>query len=381
MKFVDEIEVRIRAGHGGPGCVSFLREKYRPHGGPDGGDGGRGGDFYLRADPSLQSLGHLRQARLYRAADGEAGSGLQCSGPAGQDAELRLPVGSAVYDAESGELLADLDRSEMRVLAARGGKGGLGNQHFASSVNQAPAYAQSGLPGEERRLLLKLKLLADVGLVGLPNAGKSTLLAAVSRSHPKIADYAFTTLIPNIGVVEGANFRRLLLADIPGIIEGASRGHGLGLSFLRHIERVRVIVYLIDIASLDHAAEIELLKNELRQYSAELLHRPALVVLNKCDLASYDPAFLAEIKTRVCRAELWSDAVQAVQAIAISALERRGVEALIEALFELLPESTLAEQALPGSSAQQDAPRQLTPAEAPALPLPHNSLLGEAEGE
>lgn len=350
MKFVDEIEIRIRAGHGGPGCVSFLREKFRPQGGPDGGDGGRGGDVYLVADPSMLSLGHLRRSRLYAAPNGEGGSGNQRSGAGGAPIEIRVPVGTQAIDAESGQMLADLDRSEMRLLAARGGKGGLGNQHFASSVNQAPTHAQPGMPGEERRILLNLKLLADVGLVGLPNAGKSTLLAAVSRTHPKIADYAFTTLTPNIGIVETSGERRLLLADIPGIIEGASRGHGLGLSFLRHIERVRVILYVVDIGSLDHAAEVALLRHELRQYSPALLDRPAIVVLNKADLAAYDQAMIAEISAPLRDAAVWPERDAAPPVLAVSALEKHGLEALLETLFALLPEATLAEQALPGAA-------------------------------
>lgn len=357
MKFVDEIEIRIRAGHGGAGAVSFLREKYRAQGGPDGGDGGRGGDFIIRSSPSLQNLNHVLQTRNYRAENGEPGRGNNQSGAGGSDAELRVPVGTEILDAETGELIADLYRSDQTFVIAKGGKGGLGNQHFATSSNQAPTYAQPGLPGDERRVILRLKLLADAGLVGLPNAGKSTLLAAVTRKLPKIADYAFTTLTPNIGVAENESFRRLLLADIPGIIEGAHMGHGLGLAFLRHIERVRLIIYVIDVASLDPAGEISLLKNELRSYSEELIERPALIALNKLDLANYEDEFVREVGERLRAPELWPEkGGVAPEVLPISAAEKRGTRELVEKLFTFFDGPTLGEESLPGAHPVPSAP-------------------------
>lgn len=352
-KFIDEIAVQVRGGHGGPGCVAFHREKYVDRGGPDGGDGGRGGDFYVRAHSSLQSLGHLLQKRLYLAGDGEAGARNNKSGASGRDNHLNVPVGTQVVDEATGEILADLSRIDDAFLAARGGKGGLGNQHFATSVNQAPEYAQGGLPGEERRLILRLKLLADAGLIGLPNAGKSTLLAGVSRKLPKIANYAFTTLTPNIGVVESAtSHRRLLLADIPGIIEGAHQGHGLGLSFLRHIERVRLLVYVLDVGSLDPVGEIRLLQSELAAYSGELVERPALVALNKCDEIDYENEFVADMTRRLGDPELWHER-RIPPIFPISAKDGRGLEDLVEAMLAAMPEQTLAEESLPGAAAPE----------------------------
>lgn len=350
MKFIDEIEIKVRAGHGGAGCVSFLREKFRAFGGPDGGDGGRGGNLYISAHPSLQTLGHLLKARVYRAGNGEPGRGRKQTGANGEDAEVHVPIGTEVLDAHSGLLIADLNRPDARECVAEGGKGGQGNTHFASAVNQSPEYAQPGMPGEERILLLRLKLLADAGLVGLPNAGKSTLLSAVSHNHPRIADYAFTTLSPNIGVVEsGDQMRRLLLADIPGIIEGAHQGHGLGLSFLRHIERVGLIVYVLDAASLNSRAELELLKEELGSYSPELLKRPALIVFNKIDLMGFDESFARELAEPLRDPQLWSDAPAVPDIIFLSARDGgEGIRDFIAKLFDYFPAATLAEVSLPG---------------------------------
>ncbi len=347
MKFVDEIEVRIRGGHGGAGSVHFLREKYRAFGGPDGGDGGDGGDVYLEAHSSIMTLGHLMKHTLYSATAGEPGRGKNCHGARGEDLTIHVPVGTEVVDTLEGVILGDLHHPGERLLVAKGGRGGMGNQHFATSVNQAPEYAQPGLPGEEKRLLLNLKLLADAGLIGLPNAGKSTLLAAVSHSHPKIADYAFTTLTPNIGVVENENFRRFILADIPGIIEGAHRGAGLGLSFLRHIERVRVMVYVLDVGSLDAVADLRMLQEELAPYSPELLKRPALIVLNKLDQAKYDEEFAAGIAEELQDPSLWEGTPGGIpEVLSISALEKQGLETLVTRLFSFFAEETLAEQML-----------------------------------
>ena len=344
MKFVDEVSIQVRGGHGGPGCTSFLREKYREFGGPDGGDGGRGGDVMISAHPAVLTLGHLLQTHVYAAANGAPGKGLRKSGHGGKDRELRVPVGTQIIQAEDQSVVADLDRPGKRVRVAAGGAGGLGNQHFATSVNQAPSYSQPGLPGEHREIILRLKLLADVGLVGLPNAGKSTLLSRVSRSNPRIADYAFTTLTPNLGVVtDESGERRLLMADIPGIIEGASRGSGLGLALLRHIERVNLIVYVLDANNLRAPEELQLLQSELVSYSPELLKRPALVLINKVDLVDYDPQLETEIAAGVKEPELWKEAPRIPNVLFLSAREDRGTVEFITALFECLPRQTFGE--------------------------------------
>jgi len=349
MKFVDEIDLEVRAGHGGPGSVHFLHEKYREYGGPDGGDGGRGGDVCIAANPGIQTLGHLLSHNDYRAPDGEAGKSKKRSGKDADDLVVEVPLGTQIVDVETGETIGDLIRPGMRVVVARGGKGGLGNHHFATSVNQAPSYAQPGLPGEKKTLRLNLKLIADVGLIGLPNAGKSTLLDAVSSSHPRIADYAFTTLVPNLGVIENHEHRRFILADIPGIIEGASRGTGLGLSFLRHIERVGIVLYILDITSIDPRADLVMLRNELRSYSSELLNRPSFIVLNKMDEIEFDETFAETLVEELCDPELWHPGVP--RTFFISAREKRGLDPLLDAIFELFrDQNTLAERMLPGEA-------------------------------
>lgn len=348
MKFVDEIMIRVRGGHGGAGSVHFLREKYREHGGPDGGDGGDGGSVYIEAHPSTMTLGHFMRAQLFKSESGEAGKGKNQKGADGADVTLRVPLGTEVIDDETGEKLGDMDKPHKRLLVAAGGKGGLGNQHFATSVNQAPSYAQPGIAGEERSLKLNLKLLADAGLIGLPNAGKSTILSTVSRNHPKIADYAFTTLTPNIGVVEGDHYRRLLLADIPGIIEGAHRGAGLGLSFLRHIERVQLIIYVIDVTSLNPQNDLMMLKEELGTYSGELLKRPALLVINKLDQAEYDEEFARSVSANLVQESNWKDSPHGPpEVLFISALEKKGIDELVRRLFDFFPDRTMAEKTLP----------------------------------
>ncbi len=350
MKFVDEIEIRVRGGHGGAGSVHFLREKYRENGGPDGGDGGHGGSVYLEAHSGTQSLGHYLTKSLFVAEHGDDGRGKNRTGKDGEDLVLRVPPGTVVIDSDTGEEIGDLHKPEERLLVAPGGKGGLGNQHFATSVNQAPDHAQPGIPGDEKRLTLALKLLADAGLIGLPNAGKSTIIKAISGSHARVGEYAFTTLVPNLGVVYGENHRRLLLADIPGIIEGASHGAGLGLSFLRHIERVKVIVYVIDVGSLQPVDELKMLRSELATYSKELVERPSIIVLNKMDQAKYDDEYADSIAELLRAPDLWEGHAHGTPDILyISALENRGLDTLVKRLFSFFSDPTIAEGMLPGS--------------------------------
>ena len=348
MKFIDEIDIHVKAGNGGEGIVHFLHEKYREFGGPDGGDGGRGGDVYLKANSGIVTLGHLLKHDTYRAGDGEPGRGKNRTGKDGVDLIIQLPQGTVVDDIDAGETLGELTRHDSQILVARGGRGGLGNQHFSSSVNQAPRYAKPGLPGEEKYLRLNLKLIADAGLIGLPNAGKSTLLDAVSRSHPRIADYAFTTLTPNLGVLEGENERRLIIADIPGIIEGAHKGAGLGLSFLRHIERVMVIIYVLDVTSMDPVSDLRMLQSELASYSEELMLRPAMVLLNKMDCIDYDEEFARSIVEKLKDKSLWKGK-EKPKFLTLSAKERHGLDEFHNTLFGMFRDNaTLAEKMLPG---------------------------------
>lgn len=281
---IDQALIEVRGGDGGSGCVSFRREKYVPRGGPDGGDGGEGGDVVLIADPQLATLLDYQYRQRYRAERGQHGQGKNRTGASGDDMVLRVPPGTVVRDVDSGTLLAELLEPGQRCVVARGGRGGRGNAAFASATNQAPREHEPGEPGEARRIELELKLIADVGLVGQPNAGKSTLLASMSAARPKIADYPFTTLEPNLGVIKLAEGRTLVMADIPGIIEGAHEGKGLGLRFLRHIERTRTLAYLVPVDAEDPQAEYELLRSELQEYSRELARKPHCVVLSKADL-------------------------------------------------------------------------------------------------
>jgi GTP-binding protein len=288
MKFVDEAEITVFAGNGGNGCISFRREKFIPLGGPDGGDGGDGGSVYLVADENLNTLIDFRHERQFRAQRGQNGMGREMYGKAGEDVEIRVPVGTEVNNVATNEIIGELIEHGARLLVARGGQGGMGNVHFKSSLNRAPRKATPGTPGEERDLRLEMRLLADVGLLGFPNAGKSTFIRAVSSATPKVADYPFTTLYPNLGVVRVEAYRSFVIADIPGIIEGAAEGAGLGTLFLRHVQRTRVLLHLVDMApfdeSIDPAEQVRAIENELRKYDPGMLEKPRWLVLNKGDL-------------------------------------------------------------------------------------------------
>ena len=286
MKFVDEVEITVKAGDGGRGCMSFRREKFVPKGGPDGGDGGDGGHVRVVADPHLSTLLDLRYQRLYRGNRGQHGRGKDQHGRGGDDRIIRVPPGTMIRDADSGELIADIEAHSSDVIVARGGKGGKGNARFATSTRQAPRFAQPGLPGEERELRLELRLLADVGLIGLPNAGKSTLISVISAARPKIADYPFTTLIPNLGVVRHGD-GSFVAADIPGLIEGAHRGEGLGHRFLRHVTRTGLLVHVLDLfqdGDPDPRTAFETVNRELALFDEELARKPQIVAANKIDL-------------------------------------------------------------------------------------------------
>ncbi|MEP6702952.1 MAG: Obg family GTPase CgtA [Betaproteobacteria bacterium] len=306
MKFIDEAVIEVHAGDGGNGAGSFRREKYVPRGGPDGGDGGRGGSIYAIADRNINTLIDYRFARIHRAKAGENGRGAEQYGHGAEDIVLRMPVGTVITDAESGEQLTDLARHGQRALLAQGGKGGLGNIHFKSSVNRAPRQTTPGEEGVQRKLKLELKVLADVGLLGMPNAGKSTLIRAVSAARPKVADYPFTTLHPNLGVVRVDNNKSFVIADVPGLIEGAAEGAGLGLQFLRHLQRTRLLLHLVDLAPFDPDADpvhdARAIVHELEKYDTALHTKPRWLVLNKLDLipeeerAARVDAFIAAYK-------------------------------------------------------------------------------------
>ena len=341
LGFVDEARFFVKAGDGGNGCVSFRREKFVPRGGPNGGDGGKGGDVWLVADGNLRSLIDFRYRSHFKADNGGGGQGSDKHGRGGKDSVLRVPLGSVIKDAETGVVLADLTEPEQTFLAAEGGRGGLGNARFATSTNRAPRKATPGQPGEERWLVIELKLLADVGLIGLPNAGKSTLLSRLSAANPKIASYPFTTLEPQLGVLQFPYTDPCIIADIPGLIEGASHGVGLGHQVLRHIERTAVLLHLID-ASTEGAqplADFEVLARELAAYNQELLDRRHLLVLNKIDLI--DEERLAELTERF--------ATTGQELLAISAETGRGLEVLKEWIAQVM-ETVRAERRddLPG---------------------------------
>ena len=282
--FIDHATIRVKAGDGGHGCVAFRREKFVPKGGPSGGDGGTGGSIWIVASKRLNTLYHLQFQREWKADRGQHGMGSNCSGQNGEDVTVELPVGSVVRDKVTNEVIADLTHDGERVLIAKGGRGGWGNQHFATATRQAPRFAQDGNPGEERELFIELKLIADVGLVGLPNAGKSTLISVISAAKPKIADYPFTTLVPNLGVVSADDAQTFVVADIPGLIEGAHEGHGLGDQFLRHVERNSVLVHLVDLSANETPEQdAEVIARELELYSPALAQKPRIVVGSKLD--------------------------------------------------------------------------------------------------
>lgn len=287
-KFTDVISINIKAGNGGPGSVAFRKEKYIPYGGPDGGDGGKGGDVYIVADRRYYNLSHFFSDRVYKAGNGGHGSGANMHGKDGDDLIIKVPPGTVVVNSETEEVIVDLLEEDIPFKIASGGIGGRGNAFFKSSTHQTPRFAQPGMPGEELNVTLNLKLIADIGLVGLPNAGKSSLLGAITNANPKVGDYPFTTLTPNLGVIQYDDSVVYKIADIPGIIEGAHLGHGLGLSFLQHIERVKCILYIIDSSENDPGYTLDLLKSELSTYNPELLNRKSKIILSKIDLVSED---------------------------------------------------------------------------------------------
>ncbi len=325
--FIDSAEIRVKAGDGGNGCVAFRREKFVPRGGPSGGDGGHGGSVYAVADPSFTTLYHLRHQMLFKAQSGQHGMGSNCHGSTGNDVIVSLPLGSIVVDADTGERVADLLHAGEKVQLAGGGNGGWGNQHFATSTRQAPRFARKGLAGVERRLTVELKLLADVAIIGFPNAGKSTLISVISAAKPKIAEYPFTTLVPNLGVVRGDDHRTLVVADIPGLIEGAHHGAGLGIRFLKHVERCRLLCHLVD-ASTEGDAEqdVAVLEGELQAFSPEIAARPRILVASKCDAVS-DPDRVASIRAAASR--------RGIPYREISAATRLGLEDLVRDFFRL----------------------------------------------
>lgn len=330
--FIDRVKIHVQGGHGGNGVTAFRREKFVPRGGPSGGDGGRGGDVWIVADSSLNTLLHLRFNPEHIAERGRHGEGSNCSGRDGEHRTVRVPVGTQIFESTNGELLHDLAQDGDRWLAAKGGRGGFGNSHFATSTNRAPRYHQAGSEGDEFELQLELKLLADVGLVGFPNAGKSTFISTVSAAKPKIADYPFTTLEPHLGVVDLGDFRTLVIADMPGLIEGAHEGAGLGDRFLRHIERTKVLLHLVDVSSFsgrDPVEDYQKLNHELRSYDPVLAQRPQIVVATKID-ALDEPERLEALKRQAL-----ADGLAFHQ---ISSATRKGTKDLVAAISVLLDE-------------------------------------------
>ncbi|HET7266995.1 MAG TPA: GTPase ObgE [Oleiagrimonas sp.] len=350
MKFVDEAHIQIKAGNGGNGCVSFRREKYIPKGGPDGGDGGRGGSVWLVADEGLNTLIDFRHKRQFKAERGQDGMGSDKYGKGGEDLEVRVPIGTVVTHLDTDEVIGDLTRHGERLKVAQGGKGGLGNIHFKSSVNRAPRRATPGTPGDERELKLELKLLADVGLLGFPNAGKSTLIRAVSAATPRVADYPFTTLHPNLGVVRSGPDSSFVIADIPGLIEGAADGAGLGVRFLKHVARTSLLLHVVDVAPVDGSDPVEqvhAIAGELERFDAELLERPRWLVLNKSDMLDADQrdGVVEDIVERLQWREPW---------FVISAGLREGTRELCNAVQQFFDRERARER---DRRAAQDDPR------------------------
>lgn len=360
MKFVDEAYIDVAAGNGGNGCVSFRREKFIPFGGPNGGDGGRGGSVFAVADVNLNTLIDYRYARRHEARNGEHGRGSDQYGAAAEDIVLRMPVGTIISDAESGEVMAELLVPGEKVLIAKGGDGGFGNLHYKSSTNRAPRQSTKGWPGQAFKLKLELRVLADVGLLGMPNAGKSTLIAAISNARPKIADYPFTTLHPNLGVVRVAPEKSFVVADVPGLIEGAAEGAGLGHRFLRHLQRTRLLLHLVDIApfeeGVDPVKQVRAIVAELKKYDPALYEKPRWIVLNKIDMLPEEERE-ARVKDFVRRLR-WKGPV-----FQISGLTREGCEPLIQAVYEHV--AAHREPAVEVPDVRFTAPSEI---EAPAAP-------------
>lgn len=333
MKFVDEATIRVQAGNGGHGCLSFRREKYVERGGPDGGDGGHGGSVYLLADEAMNTLADFRVARKFRAESGQGGSGRNKTGRSGEDLVVHVPCGTVVHDVDTGELICDLTEAGQSQKVAEGGRGGLGNTRFKSSVNRAPRKITNGTPGEGRHLALEMKVLADVGLLGMPNAGKSTLISAMSHARPRIADYPFTTLHPNLGVVRVGSLQSFVMADIPGLIEGAAEGAGLGIQFLKHLQRTRLLLHLVDIApinpDINPADEVKAIANELQKYSESLAATPRWLIINKIDL-------LLDDERAAARGKLLEELAWAGPVFEVSAATGEGTEALGQAVMREL---------------------------------------------
>jgi GTP-binding protein len=364
MKFIDEAKIEVIAGDGGNGVASFCREKFRPFGGPDGGDGGKGGSIYAVADRNINTLVDYRYSKLHKAKNGENGRGSDCYGKGADDIYLRMPVGTLIVDNNTGEVVADLTEHGQEVMLAKGGEGGWGNIHFKSSTNRAPRQKTDGKPGERRELRLELKVLADVGLLGMPNAGKSTFISAVSNARPKIADYPFTTLHPNLGVVRVSHEKSFVIADIPGLIEGAAEGAGLGHQFLRHLQRTRLLLHIVDLApfdaNVDPVKEAKAIVKELKKYDESLYDKPRWLVLNKLDMVPEDER-PKRVKDFIKRFG-WKG-----PAFEISALAREGCEELIVEIYNYLAsqreqeqraqETRMAEEARGITSIDPDDPR------------------------
>ncbi len=335
MKFVDEATIRVLAGNGGHGCLSFRREKYVERGGPDGGDGGHGGSVFLVAEPSLNTLADFRVARKFKAEIGQGGAGRNKTGRSGEDLDVKIPCGTVVHDVDTGELICDLTDPGQRQKLAEGGLGGQGNTRFKSSINRAPRKITNGTQGEARHLKLELKVLADVGLLGMPNAGKSTLITAMSQAKPRIADYPFTTLHPNLGVVRVGQLQSFVMADVPGLIEGASEGAGLGIQFLRHLQRTELLLHLVDIAPLDPDAnpadDVRAIANELGKFSEDLANKPRWLIINKIDLL--DDGSRAEARAALLENLGWTGPV-----FEVSAATGEGTELLAQAVMRELEE-------------------------------------------
>jgi GTPase len=340
MKFVDEAIIKVHAGDGGNGCISFRREKFIPFGGPDGGDGGSGGSVWLVADEGLNTLIDFRHQRSFKAERGQNGMGSQMYGKGGEDTCIRVPVGTVVINVDTDETIGDLTQHGQRLLVAQGGKGGLGNIHFKSSVNRAPRKSTPGTPGDVRELKLELKLLADVGLLGFPNAGKSTFIRAVSAATPRVADYPFTTLHPNLGVVSLGTDQSFVIADIPGLIEGAADGAGLGIQFLRHVSRTRLLLHVVDIAPIDGADPVEqvrAIEQELEKFDPELLERPRWLVMNKADVLPDDErqAIAEDVVQRLEWKEPW---------FLVSAIARENTMPVCQQVWRFLSEQQMAQE-------------------------------------